>query len=131
MNRLAAEAAFRQNNNHRGDDIIDLHGLTIKVRMAEIKDIKIVYVLKRFIKEAVQHVNERISQLRSRVGPQNLTVIVGRGKHSQGGVGRLKPALLRHLSQQADLTSEEDRYGKGPEACMQLGYGSSIGISDN
>ena len=78
-NQQAADSAFSKVNSQSTDlDRIDLHGL--------------------FVKEAEQRLSQRISDCR-KAGISRIEVIVGKGLHSQGGVPKLKPAILRLIEQ--------------------------------
>ena len=75
FNRQAAEAFFNAHN--MGNDLytIDLHGL--------------------YVEEAVERVKERFEKI-GRKG--TLVVIWGAGNHSEGGVRKIKPAILEILN---------------------------------
>ncbi|KAK7207766.1 hypothetical protein BZA70DRAFT_272159 [Myxozyma melibiosi] len=75
MDEYNAEAAafvFRANNADSDYDEIDLHGL--------------------YVKEAEEVLEQRISACKAR-NDDHLEVIVGKGKHSTGGVAKIKPAV--------------------------------------
>jgi hypothetical protein len=61
---------------------VDLHGLRVD--------------------EAIAHAERAVSSARAR-GDARLTLIVGRGAHSTGGVARLKPAVLDALARRHSL----------------------------
>lgn len=75
-NKTAADAIFKRNNQDQLDDTIDLHGL--------------------FVKEAIERLSDRIAFAKIR-NVDELTVIVGRGLHSQGGP-KLKPAVIKYAN---------------------------------
>ena len=71
LNRRAAEFVFVENNKDSMSNEIDLHGLYVSE--AE-------YVIKKRLIYGSTH------------GEQDVRIIVGKGKHSQNGVAKLKPA---------------------------------------
>lgn len=75
-NKSAADAIFNRNNQNRLDDTIDLHGL--------------------FVKEAIERLSVRVASAKRR-NLDELTVIVGRGLHSQGSP-KLKPAVIKYAN---------------------------------
>ncbi|CAI2192464.1 8004_t:CDS:2 [Funneliformis geosporum] len=71
-NSKAAEVIFNENNKNRPPNELDLHGLYVKEALLK-TELKIQYCKAKNI--------------------DNLTIIVGRGKHSSNGVAKLKPAI--------------------------------------
>lgn len=75
-NKTAADAIFNRNNQNGLADTIDLHGL--------------------FVKEAIERLSARVAFVK-KGNDDELTVIVGRGLHSQGGP-KLKPAVIKYAN---------------------------------
>lgn len=69
---LSNTYAFTANNQSSPPGTIDLHGL--------------------YVKEAIERTESAIAESQ-RSGMEELRVIVGKGIHSQGGVGKIKPAV--------------------------------------
>lgn len=74
-NKKAADAFFAANNKGRDDYSIDLHGL--------------------YVEEAVERVKQRFDKI-GRKG--TLIIIWGAGNHSEGGVRKIKPAVIDILN---------------------------------
>ena len=72
--KVVASGIYHKKNANRGVGTLDLHRL--------------------YVKEALIKVEERIELLRKLPGLQELTIIVGKGKHSEEGVSKLKPEVL-------------------------------------
>lgn len=77
FNKKAADAFFAANNKGRDDFSIDLHGL--------------------YVEEAVDRVKQRFAKI-GRKG--TLVIIWGAGNHSEGGVRKIKPAVLEILKEE-------------------------------
>lgn len=75
-------AARAANNAARPPDEVDLHGLHVS--------------------EAIARADAAIASARARGAPR-LTLIVGRGAHSAGGVARIRPAVERELIRKHSL----------------------------
>lgn len=90
-NKRAAEYVFVQNNADSEADEIDLHGL--------------------YVKEAKWILQKRISEA-MRQNQRQLKVIVGKGKHSQNGVAKLKPAIDEMCSE-SGLRHHIDQHNTG------------------
>ena len=90
-NAMAAEFVFLQNNMDSDENDIDLHGLYVKE--AE-------YILKQRIINGVQRKQS------------SLDCIVGKGKHSAGGIAKLKPAI-EMLCEEAGIRCEVDHKNTG------------------
>lgn len=90
-NAMAAEFVFVENNRDSDENDIDLHGLYVKE--AE-------YILKQRIINGVQR------------NQSSLDCIVGKGKHSAGGIAKLKPAV-EQLCTEAGIRCEIDRKNTG------------------
>lgn len=71
-NEKAANKIFEENNKNLSIDTIDLHGL--------------------YVREAIQKLSEHISNA---TNVQMMTVIVGQGRHSEGGP-KIKPAVMQY-----------------------------------
>lgn len=76
-NAAASKAYVATNNSSNNLQTLDLHGLQVK--------------------EAIAQTDARIAECK-RKGLPNLTVIVGRGSHSAGGVSKLKPAITQLMN---------------------------------
>lgn len=89
--RQAADLTFRLHNERQPADTVDLHGLTVR--------------------EALERVDKRLQEDKAR-GADHVVLIVGAGRHSQGGLAKIKPAvedlLVRH---KANFTLGEPNEG--------------------
>lgn len=74
-NKQAADAFFAAHNQGRDDYTIDLHGL--------------------YVEEALERLNQRFDKI-GRKG--TLVIIWGAGNHSEGGVRKIKPAVVEVLN---------------------------------
>ncbi|CAB4255345.1 Smr domain-containing protein KABA2_06S03322 [Maudiozyma barnettii] len=81
LNNRAAEFVFVENNKDSMSNEIDLHGL--------------------YVSEAEYVVKKRLIYGNSH-GEQDIRIIVGKGKHSSGGVAKIKPAV-EGLCQEANF----------------------------
>ncbi|XP_041485019.1 uncharacterized protein LOC121431528 [Lytechinus variegatus] len=82
-NRRAAEMMLKQRKHETGANKLDLHNLHVEEAL-----------------EALQEVLfEREEQIRHGTPQRYLEVVTGRGRHSKGGVARLKPAVEKFLEQ--------------------------------
>ncbi|XP_019496375.1 PREDICTED: NEDD4-binding protein 2 isoform X3 [Hipposideros armiger] len=82
-NHLAAMEIFEKvNASLLPQNVLDLHGLHVD--------------------EAIEHLmavlQQKTEELKQDGGKPYLTVITGRGNHSQGGVARIKPAVIKYLT---------------------------------
>lgn len=75
LNKQAADAFFAAHNQGRDDYTIDLHGL--------------------YVEEALERLNRRFDKI-GRKG--TLVIIWGAGNHSEGGVRKIKPAVVEVLN---------------------------------
>lgn len=75
-NAMASKWFFAENNEDNGHDVVDLHGQSVR--------------------EAIKHTGRAIVNA-VRWGEETLTIIVGKGQHSDNGVARLKPAVKQYL----------------------------------
>ena len=91
LNRRAAEFVFVENNRDSLANEIDLHGLYVSE--AE-------YVIKKRLIFGAEH------------GEQEVRIIVGKGKHSQNGVAKLKPAA-EELCKEAQFQWQLDPKNEG------------------
>ncbi|GJP40202.1 hypothetical protein CLOM_g24479 [Closterium sp. NIES-68] len=73
QHREASKLIFEGNNEGRGHDTVDVHGLLVE--------------------EALEQVARRVGEVKERDG-ERLTVITGRGLHSRGGAARIKPQVM-------------------------------------
>mmetsp|Transcript_10452 Transcript_10452/g.27251 ORF Transcript_10452/g.27251 Transcript_10452/m.27251 type:complete len:199 (-) Transcript_10452:657-1253(-) len=95
--RKAADATFARNNEGRPANEVDLHGL--------------------YVDEALERVENAIStarwsQILRRPVAKDITFIVGKGLHSQDGVAKIKPAVLK-LVNRYYLRVTEDKPNTG------------------
>lgn len=74
-NKQAADAFFAAHNQGRDDYTIDLHGL--------------------YVEEALERLNKRIDKIGKK---GTLVIIWGAGNHSEGGVRKIKPAVIEVLN---------------------------------
>ncbi|KAJ7084298.1 cytoplasmic protein [Mycena belliarum] len=83
LNKEASNWIYIENNKDSKAGEIDLHGL--------------------YVKEAIEHTDQAIQEAKQR-GDSELHLIVGKGLHSPGGAGKLKPAIeeLHELSAELD-----------------------------
>ncbi|CAO3626355.1 unnamed protein product [Cunninghamella blakesleeana] len=101
-NKQAADLIYREKNQHRPENEIDLHGL--------------------FVQEATERVDEAI-KLCKRQGYENLTIIVGKGLHSPGQIAKLKPAIIE-MVQKYEVNCEPNRPNPG---CLYITFGQGTG----
>ncbi|CAG8522160.1 7111_t:CDS:2 [Acaulospora colombiana] len=99
-NAKAVEIIFAANNGNRSYDEIDLHGL--------------------FVKEALEKTESRIEYCKKH-NIDHLTVIVGRGNHSQDGIVKLKPAIAE-LMEKYQLSCTPDKPTIG---CLYVEFGNT------
>ncbi|KAF5830322.1 hypothetical protein DUNSADRAFT_14753 [Dunaliella salina] len=78
--RKAADATFAQNNTGRPANEVDLHGLYVDEALERVE-------------KAIS--NARWSQLLRCPVAKDITFIVGKGLHSQDGVAKIRPAVLK------------------------------------
>ncbi|KAJ1214790.1 hypothetical protein NDU88_002401 [Pleurodeles waltl] len=82
-NRLAALQIFnRVNESLLPENVLDLHGLHVD----------------EAIDQMCQILQEKSEEYKRTGGKPYLSVITGRGNHSQGGVARIKPAVIDYLT---------------------------------
>ncbi|KAG1802622.1 uncharacterized protein HD556DRAFT_1488875 [Suillus plorans] len=75
LDKAASKKIFEENNPELGSDMIDLHRL--------------------FVSEAKLAFAKAVQELQNR-GESSLRVIVGRGKHSENNIARIKPAIRKY-----------------------------------
>nr|XP_054755912.1 uncharacterized protein LOC129261913 [Lytechinus pictus] len=86
-NRRAAEMMLKQRKHETGANKLDLHNLHVEEALEALQEVL-------FERE------EKIRRGTPSPGKQRyLEVVTGRGRHSQGGVARLKPAVEKFLEQ--------------------------------
>jgi len=76
LNAQASAMVFKENNQDKPTGKVDLHGL--------------------YVKEAISYSKMALKEARLR-GDSEMRLIVGRGKHSDGGISRLKPVILKTM----------------------------------
>ncbi|KAI9299960.1 hypothetical protein BJ944DRAFT_171584 [Cunninghamella echinulata] len=101
-NQQAADLIYREKNQGRPPNEIDLHGL--------------------FVQEATDRVDEAI-KLCKREHYENLTIIVGKGLHSPGQIAKLKPAITE-MVQRYEVLCEPNRPNPG---CLYITFGQGTG----
>ncbi|XP_069487873.1 NEDD4-binding protein 2 isoform X2 [Ambystoma mexicanum] len=98
-NHLAALQIFnRVNESLLPENVLDLHGLHVD----------------EAIKNMSQILHEKAEEYKRNGGKPYLSVITGRGNHSQGGVARIKPAVVDYL------TSHSFRFKEIKPGCLQV-----------
>ncbi|ETW80412.1 hypothetical protein HETIRDRAFT_440315 [Heterobasidion irregulare TC 32-1] len=103
LNAIAADLIFKEFNKDRRANNVDLHGLRVS--------------------EAIKYANEAVTKARSR-GDLTLSLIVGRGLHTEDKVPKLKPAIMQFLENLGLAVAEQP--GNAGRLIIQLG-----GWSDN
>nr|XP_042141350.1 NEDD4-binding protein 2 [Peromyscus maniculatus bairdii] len=98
-NHLAAVEIFEKvNASLLPQNVLDLHGLHVD--------------------EAIEHLTTVLQQktedFKQSGGKPYLSVITGRGNHSQGGVARIKPAVIKYL------TSHSFRFSEIKPGCLKV-----------
>ncbi|XP_059131903.1 NEDD4-binding protein 2 [Peromyscus eremicus] len=98
-NHLAAVEIFEKvNASLLPQNVLDLHGLHVD--------------------EAIEHLTTVLQQktedFKQNGGKPYLSVITGRGNHSQGGVARIKPAVIKYL------TSHSFRFSEIKPGCLKV-----------
>ncbi|XP_021118089.1 NEDD4-binding protein 2 isoform X2 [Heterocephalus glaber] len=98
-NHLAAVEIFEKvNASLLPQNVLDLHGLHVD--------------------EAVKHLmtvlQQKTEEFKQNGGKPYLSVITGRGNHSQGGVARIKPAVIKYL------TSHSFRFSEIKPGCLKV-----------
>ncbi|XP_052055471.1 NEDD4-binding protein 2 isoform X1 [Apodemus sylvaticus] len=98
-NHLAAVEIFEKvNASLLPQNVLDLHGLHVD--------------------EAVEHLTavlqQKTEEFKQSGGKPYLSVITGRGNHSQGGVARIKPAVIKYL------TSHSFRFSEIKPGCLKV-----------
>eukprot|EP00062_Callorhinchus_milii_P005059 gi/632944116/ref/XP_007887323.1/ PREDICTED: NEDD4-binding protein 2 isoform X1 [Callorhinchus milii] len=84
-NHRAAVRIFDQvNASLLPNNVLDLHGLHVNEALYHLKNVLL----------------EKLHEHQQKGGKSFLSVITGRGNHSQGGVARLKPAVIEYLNSQ-------------------------------
>ncbi|ELV10433.1 NEDD4-binding protein 2 [Tupaia chinensis] len=91
-NHLAAVEIFEKvNASLLPQSVLDLHGLHVD--------------------EAIEHLitvlQQKTEEFKQNGGKPYLSVITGRGNHSQGGVARIKPAVIKYLTSHSFRSEEE------------------------
>ncbi|XP_004579198.2 NEDD4-binding protein 2 isoform X1 [Ochotona princeps] len=98
-NHLAAVEIFEKvNASLLPQNVLDLHGLHVD--------------------EAIEHLmtvlQQKTEECKQGGGKPYLSVITGRGNHSQGGVARIKPAVMKYL------TSHNYRFSEIKPGCLKV-----------
>ncbi|XP_045690096.1 NEDD4-binding protein 2 isoform X1 [Phyllostomus hastatus] len=98
-NHLAAMEIFEKvNASLLPQNVLDLHGLHVD--------------------EAIEHLmavlQQKTEEFKQSGGKPYLSVITGRGNHSQGGVARIKPAVVKYL------TSHSFRFSEIKPGCLKV-----------
>ncbi|XP_010623427.1 NEDD4-binding protein 2 isoform X2 [Fukomys damarensis] len=98
-NHLAAVEIFEKvNASLLPQNVLDLHGLHVD--------------------EAIKHLmtvlQQKTEEFKQNGGKPYLSVITGRGNHSQGGVARIKPAVIKYL------TSHSFRFSEIKPGCLKV-----------
>ncbi|KAM6150123.1 NEDD4-binding protein 2 [Erethizon dorsatum] len=98
-NHLAAVEIFEKvNASLLPQNVLDLHGLHVD--------------------EAIKHLmtvlQQKTEEFKQNGGKPYLSVITGRGNHSQGGVARVKPAVIKYL------TSHSFRFSEIKPGCLKV-----------
>ncbi|XP_041527211.1 NEDD4-binding protein 2 isoform X3 [Microtus oregoni] len=98
-NHLAAVEIFEKvNASLLPQNVLDLHGLHVD--------------------EAIEHLTavlqRKTEEFKQNGGKPYLSVITGRGNHSQGGVARIKPAVIKYL------TSHSFRFSEIKPGCLKV-----------
>nr|XP_045017088.1 NEDD4-binding protein 2 isoform X2 [Jaculus jaculus]XP_045017089.1 NEDD4-binding protein 2 isoform X2 [Jaculus jaculus] len=98
-NHLAAVEIFEKvNSSLLPQNVLDLHGLHVD--------------------EAIEHLmtvlQQKTEEFKQNGGKPYLSVITGRGNHSQGGVARIKPAVIKYL------TSHSFRFSEIKPGCLKV-----------
>uniref|UniRef100_M3Y408 NEDD4 binding protein 2 n=1 Tax=Mustela putorius furo TaxID=9669 RepID=M3Y408_MUSPF len=98
-NHLAAVEIFEKvNASLLPQNVLDLHGLHVD--------------------EAIEHLmtvlQQKTEEFKQNGGKSYLSVITGRGNHSQGGVARIKPAVIKYL------TSHSFRFSEIKPGCLKV-----------
>ncbi|KAM4854283.1 NEDD4-binding protein 2 [Thomomys bottae] len=98
-NHLAAVEIFEKvNASLLPQNVLDLHGLHVD--------------------EAIEHLmtvlQRKTEEFKQNGGKPYLSVITGRGNHSQGGVARIKPAVIKYL------TSHSFRFSEIKPGCLKV-----------
>lgn len=98
-NHLAAVEIFEKvNASLLPQNVLDLHGLHVD--------------------EAIEHLTtvlqQKTEEFKQNGGKPYLSVITGRGNHSQGGVARIKPAVIKYL------TSHNFRFSEIKPGCLKV-----------
>nr|XP_019607539.1 PREDICTED: NEDD4-binding protein 2 isoform X2 [Rhinolophus sinicus]XP_019607540.1 PREDICTED: NEDD4-binding protein 2 isoform X2 [Rhinolophus sinicus]XP_019607541.1 PREDICTED: NEDD4-binding protein 2 isoform X2 [Rhinolophus sinicus]XP_019607542.1 PREDICTED: NEDD4-binding protein 2 isoform X2 [Rhinolophus sinicus] len=98
-NHLAAMEIFEKvNASLLPQNVLDLHGLHVD--------------------EAIEHLmavlQQKTEEFKQDGGKPYLSVITGRGNHSQGGVARIKPAVIKYL------TSHSFRFSEIKPGCLKV-----------
>ncbi|XP_070253813.1 NEDD4-binding protein 2 [Myotis yumanensis] len=98
-NHLAAIEIFEKvNASLLPQNVLDLHGLHVD--------------------EAIEHLmavlQQKTEEFKQNGGKPYLSVITGRGNHSQGGVARIKPAVIKYL------TSHSFRFSEIKPGCLKV-----------
>lgn len=91
LNKQASDYIFIENNKDSKPGEVDLHGL--------------------YVKEAIARADEAINNAKAE-GRTQLSLIVGKGLHSQGGVAKIKPAI-EDLMQKHHLKAQMDPHNAG------------------
>ncbi|XP_006873286.1 PREDICTED: NEDD4-binding protein 2 [Chrysochloris asiatica] len=98
-NHLAAVDIFETvNASLLPQNVLDLHGLHVDEAIAHL----------------VTVLQQKTEEFRQNGGKPYLSVITGRGNHSQGGLARIKPAVIKYL------TSHNFRFSEIKPGCLKV-----------
>ncbi|XP_064141998.1 NEDD4-binding protein 2 isoform X5 [Loxodonta africana] len=98
-NHLAAVEIFEKvNASLLPENVLDLHGLRVDEAIAHLMTV----------------LQQKAEEFRQNGGKPYLSVITGRGNHSQGGVARIKPAVIKYL------TSHSFRFSEIKPGCLKV-----------
>ncbi|KAF9460987.1 hypothetical protein BDZ94DRAFT_1311068 [Collybia nuda] len=88
LNKQASERIFSENNKRIRPGIIDLHSLHVDEA-------------KNYTDLAIQEATDR--------GEAKIRLIVGQGRHSEGGMPKLKPAIENHLKRRQIVAKSDPK----------------------
>ncbi|XP_024429473.2 NEDD4-binding protein 2 isoform X2 [Desmodus rotundus] len=98
-NHLAAVEIFEKvNASLLPQNVLDLHGLHVDEAIAHLMAV----------------LQQKTEEFKQSGGKPYLSVITGRGNHSQGGVARIKPAVIKYL------TSHSFRFSEIKPGCLKV-----------
>ncbi|KAM9678987.1 NEDD4-binding protein 2 isoform 2-T3 [Trichechus inunguis] len=98
-NHLAAVEIFEKvNASLLPQNVLDLHGLRVDEAIAHLMTV----------------LQQKTEEFRQNGGKPYLSVITGRGNHSQGGIARIKPAVIKYL------TNHSFRFSEIKPGCLKV-----------